>query len=117
MGYWISRRIEDAREAKVLYGREAKALWEALREILSKEYDHWRDDDSPKGETVPGVRYQGDRETHDEDGCSHGLHPPQTISVDIAEGGLAREIAWCRICGAVWLGGENHHAPHANWWR
>ena len=58
LGYWISRRIEEAREAKVLYRREAKALWEALREILSKEYDHWRDDDSPKGKTVPGVRYR-----------------------------------------------------------
>mgnify|MGYP001609083447 CR=1 FL=1 len=34
------------------------ALQEAILAILSKEYDHWRDDDSPKGETVPGVRYR-----------------------------------------------------------
>lgn len=31
---------------------------ESVLRILAREYDHWRDDDSPKGETVPGVRYK-----------------------------------------------------------
>ena len=45
------------------------------------------------------------------------LHPPETVSVDIAEGGLALPIAWCRICGATWIGSRNLHAPRADWWR
>ena len=62
LGYWLSRWIEEAREADVLHRRQAKAMWDALRKILAKEYDHWRDDDSPKGETVPGVRYRREGE-------------------------------------------------------
>ena len=44
-------------------------------------------------------------------------HPPKTISVDLSEGQLPWPIAWCRICGATWLGGQKAHAPRADWWR
>lgn len=36
----------------------AGQLAELAREIRSLEYDHYRSDDSPKGENVPGVRHR-----------------------------------------------------------
>ena len=52
--WWLEKlHCTDAKLVAQAYAIEARIL-----EILSKEYDHWRDDDSPKGETVPGVRFR-----------------------------------------------------------
>lgn len=48
----------DQQIKKFLKGLTPKQLEEIALYIRGLEYDHYRSDDSPKGENVPGVRYR-----------------------------------------------------------
>ena len=54
----VNAQIRKIRDEGFIAPETSQALLAMLNEILSKEYECWRDDDSPKGETVPGVRYR-----------------------------------------------------------
>ena len=65
---WISLRVlgnEEIRrrwEISKLMEEEFRITYEELQQvqlqIAGRDYDHYREDDSPKGETIPGVRYR-----------------------------------------------------------
>ena len=42
-------------------------------------------------------------------------HPPELVSVDIADGEFGVDISWCRLCGATTINNSTHE-PRADWW-
>ena len=42
-------------------------------------------------------------------------HPPELVSLDIADGDLGTDISWCRLCGATRIN-NCWHEPRADWW-
>lgn len=53
--------VDFVQQALDLANRRVRTLLQLITVIEAQirgiEYDHYRDDDSPKGETVPGVRF------------------------------------------------------------